>query len=174
MSTARKPRVPDTHKYSCRGYATLLRFCTDYAWWFSMLDETGFYAPSVAHNALPGRPWPGISVFLGHNSTVSKQLRYSPARKCVCAAGCPALTPLTLWQYFTILDLRFFSYWLQAWKHAVKLAFESYFLVDYYDISWWQLTYVSVFRYITYNKYSRSKYQRYLNLGGLCYNTIMP
>ena len=36
-----------------------------------MLDETGFYAPSVAHNALPGRPWPGISVFLGHNSTVS-------------------------------------------------------------------------------------------------------
>ena len=58
-----------------------------------MLDETGFYAPSVAHNALPGRPWPGISVFLGHNSTVSKQLRYSPARECVCAAGCPALTP---------------------------------------------------------------------------------
>ena len=64
--------------------------------------------------ALPGRPWPGISVFLGHNSTVSKQLRYSPARECVCAAGCPALTPLTLWQYFTILDLRFFSYWLVA------------------------------------------------------------
>ena len=62
----------------------------------SMLDETGFYAPSMAHNALPGRPWPGISVFLGHNSTVSKQLRYSPARECVCAAGCPALTPLTL------------------------------------------------------------------------------
>ena len=65
-------------------------------WGGSMLDETGFYAPSVAHNALPGRPWPGISVFLGHNSTVSKQLRYSPARECVCAAGCPALTPLTL------------------------------------------------------------------------------
>ena len=64
--------------------------------------------------------------------------------------------------------------WLQAWQHAVKLAFESYFLVEYYDISWWQLTYVSVFRYIRYNKYSRSKYQRYLNLVGLCYNTITP
>ena len=49
-----------------------------------MLDETGFYAPSVAHNALPGRPWPGISVFLGHNSTVSKQLRYSLSWNSVC------------------------------------------------------------------------------------------
>jgi hypothetical protein len=28
-----------------------------------MLDETGFYAPSVAHNALPSRPWLGISGF---------------------------------------------------------------------------------------------------------------
>ena len=26
-----------------------------------MTDETGFYAPSMAHNALPSRPWPGIS-----------------------------------------------------------------------------------------------------------------
>ncbi len=70
-----------------------------------MLDETGFYAPSMAHNALPGRPWPGISVFLGHNSTVSKQLRYSQARKCVCAAGCPALTPLvTIFLSVAILE----------------------------------------------------------------------
>ena len=29
-----------------------------------MLDETGFYAPSVAHNALPSRPWLGISAYL--------------------------------------------------------------------------------------------------------------
>jgi hypothetical protein len=71
----------------------------------SMLDETGFYAPSMAHNALPGRPWPGISVFLGHNSTVSKQLRYSPARECVCAAGCPALTTLvTIFLSVAILE----------------------------------------------------------------------
>lgn len=95
----------------------------------SMLDETGFYAPSVAHNALPGRPWPGISVFLGHNSTVSMQLRYSPAWECVCDARMPG-------------------------------AYDAYVVTVIYD-----------FRY---NKYSRSKYQRYLNLGGLCYNTIMP
>ena len=30
----------------------------------SMLDETGFYAPSMAHNALPSRPWLGISAYL--------------------------------------------------------------------------------------------------------------
>ena len=70
-----------------------------------MLDETGFYAPSVAHNALPGRPWPGISVFLWHNSTVSMQLRYSPAWECVCAAGCPALTTLvTIFLSVAILE----------------------------------------------------------------------
>ena len=70
-----------------------------------MLDETGFYAPSMAHNALPGRPWPGISVFLGHNSTVSMQLRYSQAWECVCAAGCPALTTLvTIFLSVAILE----------------------------------------------------------------------
>ena len=46
-----------------------------------MLDETGFYAPSVAHNALPSRPWLGISGFHGHNSTASKLLRYSRPRE---------------------------------------------------------------------------------------------
>ena len=70
-----------------------------------MLDETGFYAPSLAHNALPVRPWPGISVFLGHNSTVSKQLRYSLAREGVCAAGCPVLTTLvTIFLSVAILE----------------------------------------------------------------------
>ena len=44
--------------------ALLLRFCTNYAYSVSMLDETGFYAPSVAHNALPSRPWLGISAYL--------------------------------------------------------------------------------------------------------------
>ena len=60
-----------------------------------MLDETGFYAPSMAHNALPSRPWLGISVLRGQNLSVSRQLRYSPSRACVC------LPPgfLTLWLY---------------------------------------------------------------------------
>ena len=55
--------------------ALLLRFCTNYAYSVSMLDETGFYAPSMAHNTLPSHPWLGISVFHVHNSTVSNQLR---------------------------------------------------------------------------------------------------
>ena len=36
----------------------------NYACRVSLLDETGFYAPSVAHNALPRRPWRCISVVL--------------------------------------------------------------------------------------------------------------
>ena len=40
-----------------------------------MLDETGFYAPSMAHNALPCLPWQGISVFHGIILTISKSLR---------------------------------------------------------------------------------------------------
>ena len=53
-----------------------------------MLDENGFYAPSVAHNALPSRPWLGISAFCGIISTVSKPLRYSLAGSmCDAPAG---------------------------------------------------------------------------------------
>ena len=62
------------HTLTCAN-ALLLRFCTNYAYSVSMLDETGFYAPSMAHNTLPSHPWLGISVFHVHNSTVSKQLR---------------------------------------------------------------------------------------------------
>jgi len=40
-----------------------------------MLDETGFYAPSMAHNTLPCLPWQGISVFHGIILTISKSLR---------------------------------------------------------------------------------------------------
>ena len=68
----------------CFRYALPLRYCTDYAFGFSMLDETGFYAPSVAHNAFPSRPWLRISVLHGHNPTVSKQLRYSLYKECTC------------------------------------------------------------------------------------------
>jgi len=32
-----------------------------------MLDETGFYAPSMAHNTFSCRPWQDISVFHVHN-----------------------------------------------------------------------------------------------------------
>ena len=75
-------------------FATLLRYCTDYAFGFSMLDETGFYAPSVAHNAFPSRPWLRISVLHGHNPTVSKQLRYALSRESVCTTTGRGLRPL--------------------------------------------------------------------------------
>ena len=77
VGSGRKLRPVVVHTDSRFRYAALLRYCTDYAFGFSMLDETGFYAPSMAHNALPSRPWLGISVFHGIISTVSKPLRYS-------------------------------------------------------------------------------------------------
>jgi hypothetical protein len=49
----------------CALSTTWPRFCKNYALIFSMLDETGFYAPSMAHNTLPCLPWQGISVFHG-------------------------------------------------------------------------------------------------------------
>ena len=64
LSSGRKLRPVVVHTDSRFRYAALLRYCTDYAFGFSMLDETGFYAPSVAHNALPRRPWRCISVVL--------------------------------------------------------------------------------------------------------------
>ena len=79
----RKPRPVVVHTDSRFRYAALLRYCTDYAFGFSMLDETGFYAPSVAHNAFNSRPWLRISVLHGHNPTVSKQLRYALSRESV-------------------------------------------------------------------------------------------
>ena len=84
VGSGRKLRPVVVHTYSRFRYAALLRYCTDYAFGFSMLDETGFYAPSVAHNAFPSRPWLRISVFHGHNPTVSKQLRYALSRESVC------------------------------------------------------------------------------------------
>ena len=67
-----------------------------------MLDETGFYAPSMAHNALPSRPWLGISVFHGIISTVSKPLRYS-----LTGSMCDALQTATCGTY-SLLKLRYF------------------------------------------------------------------
>ena len=84
LSSGRKLRPVVVHTDSRFRYAALLRYCTDYAFGFSMLDETGFYAPSVAHNAFPSRPWLRISVLHGHNPTVSNQLRYALSRESVC------------------------------------------------------------------------------------------
>ena len=93
LSSGRKLRPVVVHTDSRFRYAALLRYCTDYAFGFSMLDETGFYAPSVAHNAFPSRPWLRISVLHGHNPTVSKQLRYALSRESVCTTPGGAYGP---------------------------------------------------------------------------------
>ena len=108
-----------THFRAC--YATLLRELYELCLGVVLcLTKPAFMRRPWRIKALPVRPWPGISAFLGHNSTFSMQLRYSPARKCVCAARVPG-------------------------------AYATYVVTIIYD-----------FRY---NKYSRFKYQRYLNLG---------
>ena len=62
-----------------------------------MLDETGFYAPSVAHNALPSRPWLGISAYL---SIILQYLnRFAiRSRERVCHSRSHVIKPLALWQ----------------------------------------------------------------------------
>ena len=76
-------------------YATQPRYCRNYALKIYDARRNRRNAPSVARFSLPCHPWQGISVYRVHNSTVSRQLRYSPSRACVC------LPPgfLTLWLY---------------------------------------------------------------------------
>ena len=50
--------------------------------WFSMPDETVATRPPWLDSSLPRLPCRCISGFLGHNSTVSKQLRYALSREC--------------------------------------------------------------------------------------------
>ena len=49
---------------------------------FSMADETVATRPPWLDSSLPRLPCRCISGFLGHNSTVSKQLRYALSREC--------------------------------------------------------------------------------------------
>lgn len=83
VGSGRKLRPVVVYTDSRFRYAALLRYCTDYAFGFSMLDETGFYAPSVARFSLTCLPWQVISALHGHNPTVSKQLRYALSRESV-------------------------------------------------------------------------------------------
>ncbi len=81
------------HTCSCVRYATLPSVCTDYARSVSQADETGFYAPSVAHNALPRRPWRCISAILSIIlQTLSSFAMRS--RKSTCARHPRRLRPL--------------------------------------------------------------------------------
>ena len=90
------------HTCSCVRYATLPSVCTDYARSVSQADETCFYAPSVAHNALPRRPWRCISAILSiilqtlssfamrsHKSMCARRPRHLRPLRCgkMCGGG---------------------------------------------------------------------------------------
>ena len=68
-------------------YATQPRYCRNYALKIYDTRRNRRNAPSVARFSLPCHPWQGISVYRVHNSTVSRQLRYSLTRERVHKPG---------------------------------------------------------------------------------------
>ena len=83
------------HTYSPVRYATLPSVCTDYARGFRGLTKPAFMRRPWHITPCPAVPGWAFLCFVGIISTVSRQLRYSPSRACVC------LPPgfLTLWLY---------------------------------------------------------------------------
>lgn len=138
VGSGRKLRPVVVHTDSRFRYAALLRYCTDYAFGFSMLDETGFYAPSVAHNALPRRPWRCISVVLSiilqtlgsfamrsRKSTCARRpLRLRPLRcgkMCVvtCAHRWPVLTSYYVVKRCEMMCCTTYRYLYFLWESEV-------------------------------------------------------
>ena len=64
-------------------YAALPRYCRNYALKIYDARRNRRNAPSMARFSLPCHPWQGISVYRVHNSTVSRQLRYSLTQESV-------------------------------------------------------------------------------------------
>jgi hypothetical protein len=64
-------------------YATQPRYCRNYALKIYDARRNRRNAPSVARFSLPCHPWQFISAHHVHNSTVSKQLRYSLTQESV-------------------------------------------------------------------------------------------
>ena len=64
-------------------YATQPRYCRNYALKIYDTRRNRRNAPSVARFSLHCHPWQFISVYRVHNSTVSKQFRYSLTRESV-------------------------------------------------------------------------------------------
>ena len=62
-------------------YATQPRYCRNYALKIYDTRRNRRNAPSVARFSLSSHPWELISVYSVHNSTVSRQLRYSLTRE---------------------------------------------------------------------------------------------
>ena len=92
--TGLHPMSPGWCTFSRLSYAALPRYCRNYAFRFSMLDET-----VETRRPWRGSPHPCVHAgvflrFMGIISTVSKPLRYSLLQEYVCATGARGLRPL--------------------------------------------------------------------------------
>ena len=95
--TGLHPMSPGWCTFSHVSYATQPRYCRNYALKIYDARRNRRNAPPVARFSLPCHPWQGISVYRVHNSTVSRQLRYSLTRESVPSRS-HGIKPLTLWQ----------------------------------------------------------------------------
>ena len=80
-------------------YATQPRYCRNYALKIYDTRRNRRNAPSVARFSLNCHPWQLISVYRVHNSTVSRQLRYSLTRESVHRPGTWNEAPHTVPKY---------------------------------------------------------------------------
>ena len=79
--TGLHPMSHDLCTLSRVSYAVLPRYCRNYALKIYDARRNRRNAPSMARFSLNCHPWQGISVYRVHNSTVSKQFRYSLTRE---------------------------------------------------------------------------------------------
>jgi hypothetical protein len=98
------------HTYSCVRYATLPSVCTDYARSVSQADETGFYAPSVAHNALPRRPLRLRPLRCGKMCGVTCAHRWPVLTSCYVVERCEMMC-CTTYTYIFYGKVRFPAWW---------------------------------------------------------------
>ena len=80
-------------------YATQPRYCRNYALKIYDTRRNRRNAPSVARFSLSSHPWELISVYSVHNSTVSRQFRYSLTRERVHKPGTWNEAPHTVPKY---------------------------------------------------------------------------
>ena len=85
------------HTLSHVRYATQLRGCTNCAQGFLNSTKPSKLAFHGSISPCPGVHAGTFLIFIWHNSTVSRQLRYALSQEYVCTPS-PALTSLTLWQ----------------------------------------------------------------------------
>ena len=93
-NTGRKPHKAVAHTGSHDSYALLLSGCTNYAFYVFYARRNRRNSPSVARFLLALPSMAGHFCVSMHNSTATKQLRYSLSRESVCATALRGLRPL--------------------------------------------------------------------------------